>query len=303
MLATTLCINAQTKDKAMEQQVFYRTVKVDGLSIFYREAGPKDAPVILLLHGLPSSSRMFQPLLTRLSDKYHLIAPDYPGFGHSDWPDPKEFTYTFDHIAHVMDGFVQTLGLSRFTLYMQDYGGPVGFRMALAHPERVEALIVQDAVAHDEGLGANWATRRAFWADRPGNEETLRKNLLSMTATKTRHVGDDPNVELYDQDLWTDEYAFLNAPGQAQIQSDLFYDYRTNVENYPKWQAWMQKTQPRLLVIWGRHDLSFDAGEPERYRKDVPNAQVYVLDAGHFALDTKADEIAGLVSQFMKTGK
>jgi len=287
----------------MEQPVFYRTVKVDGLSIFYREAGPKEAPVILFLHGLPSSSRMFQPLLTRLSDSYHLVAPDYPGFGHSDWPDPKQFAYTFDHIASVMVDFAETLGLSRYTLYMQDYGGPVGFRMALAHPERVQALIVQDAVAHNEGLGANWATRRAFWADRQTNEEALRKNLLSLAPTKTRHVGDDPNVDLYDPDLWTDEYAFLNAPGQAQIQSDLFYDYRTNVESYPRWQAWMQKKQPGLLVIWGKHDLSFDPGEPERYRKDVPEAQVHVLDAGHFALDTKADEIAALVSQFMKTQK
>ncbi len=303
VLAVTVVMDAQKKDKAMEQQVFYRTVKVDGLSIFYREAGPKDAPTILLLHGLPSSSRMFQPLLTRLADNYHLVAPDYPGFGHSDWPDPKQFDYTFDHIASVMDDFTQALGLSHYTLYMQDYGGPVGFRMALAHPERVQALIVQDAVAHNEGLGANWATRRAFWADRPAHEEALRKNLLSLAATKTRHVGDDPNVELYDPDLWTDEYAFLNSPGQAQIQSDLFYDYRTNVDAYPKWQAWMQKTQPKLLVIWGKHDLSFDPGEPERYRKDVPNAEVHVLDAGHFALDTKADEIAALVREFMKTQK
>ncbi len=300
---STLGLDAQTKDKAMEQPVFYRTVKVDGLSIFYREAGPKDAPTILLLHGLPSSSRMFQPLLTRLADNYHLVAPDYPGFGHSDWPDPKQFDYTFDHIASVMNDFTQALGLSHYTLYMQDYGGPVGFRMALAHPERVQALIVQDAVAHNEGLGANWATRRAFWADRPAHEEALRKNLLSLATTKTRHVGDDPNVELYDPDLWTDEYAFLNAPGQAQIQSDLFYDYRTNVDAYPKWQAWMQKTQPKLLVLWGKHDLSFDPGEPERYRKDVPNAKVHVLDAGHFALDTKADEMAALVREFMKTQK
>ena len=292
-------LNSQTGDMAMSNQVFYRTTKVDGLTIFYREAGPKNAPPILLLHGLPSSSRMFDPLLARLADKYHLIAPDYPGFGHSDWPDPKQFDYTFDHIARVIDDFSQALGLSRYTLYMQDYGGPVGFRMALAHPERVEALIVQDAVAHNEGLGVNWTTRRAFWADRSAREEDLRKNLLSMAATKTRHVGDDPNVELYDPDLWTDEYAFLNSPGQAQIQSDLFYDYRTNVDSYPKWQAWMQKTQPRLLVLWGKHDLSFDPGEPERYRKDVPNAEVHVLDAGHFALDTKADEIAEIVRRFM----
>jgi len=287
----------------MKQQVFYRAAKVDGLSIFYREAGPKDAPVVLLLHGLPSSSRMFQPLLTRLADSYHLVAPDYPGFGHSDWPDPKEFNYTFDHIAQVMQGFTEALGLSHYTLYMQDYGGPVGFRMTLAHPERVVALIVQDAVAHNEGLGVNWTTRRAFWADRVANEEKLRSNLLSLQATKTRHVGDDPDTDLYDPDLWSDEFAFLNSPGQAEIQSDLFYDYRTNVAAYPNWQAWMQKTQPRLLVVWGKHDLSFDLGEPERYRKDVPSAQVHVLDAGHFALDTKADEIAALVRGFMEEHK
>lgn len=283
----------------MDEATRYRTVQVDGLSIFYREAGPDDAPTLLLLHGLPSSSRMFEPLLKRLADRYHLIAPDYPGFGHSDWPDPKQFPYTFDHIAAVMDRFTQALHLSRYTLYMQDYGGPVGFRMALAHPERVEALIVQDAVAHNEGLGVNWKTRRAFWADRAAKEEELRKNLLSLAATKTRHVGDDPNVELYDPDLWTDEYAFLNSPGQADIQSDLFYDYRTNVEAYPQWQEWMQKRQPRLLVLWGKHDLSFDSGEPERYRKDVPKAEVHVLEAGHFAMDTKADEIAALVRAFL----
>ena len=298
-LAANTGLSAQNGEDAMEKQILYRTVKVNGLSVFYREAGPKDAPVILLLHGLPSSSRMFQPLLTRLADSYHLIAPDYPGYGHSDWPDPKQFDYTFDHIASVMNDFTQALGLSHYTLYMQDYGGPVGFRMALEHPERVQALIVQDAVAHNEGLGANWATRRAFWADRAAHEEALRTNLLSLATTKTRHIGDDPKIELYDPDLWTDEYAFLNSPGQAQIQSDLFYDYRTNVDAYPKWQAWMQKTQPSLLVIWGKHDLSFDPGEPERYRRDVPKAEVHVLDAGHFALDTKADEIAAIVGQFV----
>ena len=303
VVLTTALSMAARKDKAMEQPVFYRTAKVDGLTIFYREAGPRDAPTILLLHGLPSSSRMFQPLLTRLSDNYHLVAPDYPGFGHSDWPDPKQFDYTFDHIASVMNGFTEALALSRYTMYMQDYGGPVGFRMALAHPERVQALIVQDAVAHNEGLGVNWKTRRAFWADRPAFEDALRTNLLSLAATKTRHVGDDPKMELYDPDLWTDEYCFLNSPGQGQIQVDLFYDYRTNVDAYPKWQAWLQKTQPKLLVLWGKHDLSFDLGEPERYRKDVPNAEVNVLDAGHFALDTKADEIAVLTREFMKAQK
>ena len=301
LCAVIPALKAQAKDTAMSKQILYRTVKVGALNIFYREAGPKDAPVLLLLHGLPSSSRMFEPLMIRLTDKYRLIAPDYPGFGHSDWPDPKQFDYTFDHIARVIDDFTQALGLNRYTLYMQDYGGPVGFRMILAHPERAQALIVQDAVAHNEGLGANWVTRRAYWADRSKYEEALRTNLLSLAVTRTRHVGDDPNTEFYDPDLWTDEYRFLNSPGQAQIQTDLFYDYRTNVEAYPKWQAWMQKTQPKLLVVWGTHDLSFDAGEPERYRKDVPNAEVHVLDAGHFALDTKADEIADLVRGFMNS--
>ncbi|WP_058185864.1 alpha/beta fold hydrolase [Terracidiphilus gabretensis] len=284
----------------MKYPIAYRTIEVDGLSIAYREAGPKNAPTLLLLHGLPSSSRMFQPLLTRLADNYHLVAPDYPGFGHSDWPDPRQFAYTFDHLASVMNDFTQALKLSHYTLYMQDYGGPVGFRMALEHPERVDALVVQDAVAHNEGLGESWATRRAFWADRPAYEEVLRTNLLSLATTKTRHIGDDPNPALYDPDLWTDEYAFLNAPGQAQIQSDLFYDYRTNVQAYPKWQAWMRETKPRLLVFWGKHDLSFDPGEPERYRTDVPQAEIHILDAGHFALDTKADEIAVLLRRFLE---
>jgi pimeloyl-ACP methyl ester carboxylesterase len=283
----------------MPQRVLYRTLKIDGLSIFYREAGPTDAPVILLLHGLPSSSRMFEPLFARLSDRYRLIAPDYPGFGHSDWPDPKQFAYTFDHCAEIVDHFAEALGLSRYTLFMQDYGGPVGFRLALAHPERIEALIVQNAVAHNEGLGANWKVRRAFWVDRLANETTLRTNLLSLATTRTRHVGSDPNVERYDPDLWTDEFAFLSQPGQADIQTDLFYDYRTNVESYPKWQAWMRETQPRLLVLWGKYDPSFELSEPQAYRRDVPKAQVHILDGGHFALDTAADEIATLIRGFV----
>jgi pimeloyl-ACP methyl ester carboxylesterase len=302
-LAATLisCGNvpAQSKEPTMATHTTYRTINVDGLNIFYREAGPKDAPTILLLHGLPSSSRMFEPLLTRLADTFHMIAPDYPGFGHSDAPPPKEYQYTFDNIAMVMGHFTQALNLGNYTLYMQDYGGPVGFRMALAHPERIEALIVQDAVAHNEGLGDNWKTRRAFWADRAKYEAALRINLLSMETTRTRHIGNDPNLERYDPDLWTDEYAFLNKPGEADIQSDLFYDYRTNVDAYPKWQAWMQKTHPRLLVLWGKYELSFAPTEPEAYRRDVPKAEVHIVDGGHFALDTAADQIADLVRGFL----
>jgi pimeloyl-ACP methyl ester carboxylesterase len=282
----------------MKYPTFYRTIQVGGLSIFYREAGPVDAPILLLLHGLPSSSRMFEPLFPRLSGHFHFVAPDYPGFGHSDWPDPKQFAYSFDNYAEIVVRFTEALGLYRYTLYMQDYGGPVGFRMALAHPDRIEALVVQDAVAHDEGLGQNWKTRRAFWADRAAHESALRTNLLSLATTRTRHVGDDPAVERYNPDLWSDEFAFLSEPGQAQIQSDLFYDYQTNVTSYPKWQAWMREMQPRLLVIWGTHDLSFELTEPEAYRRDVPDAEIHVLNAGHFALDTAADEIAVLVQKF-----
>ena len=302
-IAMSMGLNAQSKEKPMEQQVTYRSVKVDGLSVFYREAGPKDAPVLLLLHGLPSSSRMFEPLLIRLADNYHLVGPDYPGFGHSDWPDPTKFSYTFDHIAEIMNHFTEALGLSHFTLYMQDYGGPVGFRMALAHPDRVQALIVQDAVAHDTGLGANWKTRRDFWADRAANESALRTNLLSLATTRMRHLGSDPDIGRYNPDLWTDEFYFLNQPSQPDIQSDLFYDYRTNVEDYPKWQAWLREKQPRLLVIWGKYELSFDPSEPEAYRRDVPTAQVHIVDGGHFALDTAADQIAQLVQNFMTPGK
>jgi pimeloyl-ACP methyl ester carboxylesterase len=282
----------------MKYPTFYRTIQIDGLSIFYREAGPADAPILLLLHGLPSSSRMFEPLFSRLSDRFHLVAPDYPGFGHSDWPDPKQFAYTFDNCAEIVIRFTEALGLYRYTLYMHDYGGPVGFRMALAHPGRIESLIVQDAVAHDEGLGDNWKTRRAFWADRAAHEDALRTNLLSLATTRTRHVGNDPAVERYNPDLWNDEVAFLSQPEQAEIQSDLFYDYQTNIASYSKWQAWMREKQPRLLLIWGKHDLSFELTEPEAYRRDVPNAEIHVLDAGHFALDTAADEIAALVQNF-----
>jgi pimeloyl-ACP methyl ester carboxylesterase len=283
----------------MQHPVFYRTAQVDGVSIFYREAGPADAPVLVLLHGLPSSSRMYEPLVRRLSDRFRLIAPDYPGFGHSDWPDPKAFAYTFDHLADIMARFTEQLGLTRYALYLQDYGGPVGLRLSLAHPQRLSALIVQNAVAHDEGLGPNWKLRRAFWADRATHESTLRTNLLSLATTRTRHVGSDPALERYDPDLWTDEFAFLNQPGQADIQTDLFYDYRTNVAAYPTWQAWLRKTQPRLLVLWGRFDLSFEISEPAAYRRDVPQAQVHLLDAGHFALDTAAEEIALLVRAFL----
>jgi pimeloyl-ACP methyl ester carboxylesterase len=280
-------------------QVYYRDIDVDGIPIFYREAGRSDAPVLLLLHGFPSSSRMFEPLLSRLADSYHLIAPDYPGFGHSSVPDAKTFEYTFDHLAAIMGRFVEKLGIRQYVLYMQDYGGPVGFRLALTHPERVQALIIQNAVAHEDGLGPLWEKRRAFWRDRAANESGLRDNLMSRAAARQRHVGASPNVENYDPDLWDDEFAFLSKPGQTEIQSDLFYDYRTNVASYPVWQAWLKDRQPPTLVVWGKYDPSFLVAEAEAYRRDLPSAEIHVIDAGHFALDEKPDEIAVLIRKFL----
>jgi len=291
----------KTAISAPEHSIRYDSIRVDGQDIFYRESGPKDAPTILLLHGLPSSSRMYQPLLeSSLSENYHLIAPDYPGFGHSSWPNPKEFTYTFDALAKVMQDFADNLHLDRYTLFMQDYGGPVGFRMALLHPEKIQAMIIQNAVSHVEGLSPLWAVRRAFWEDRAAHEAEVRTNLLSLEATKKRHVGTSPDVSRYNPDLWVDEYYFLNQPGQADIQLDLFYDYQNNVKSYPKWQQWLRDHHPALLVLWGRYDTSFTIAGGEAYQRDDPRAEVHILEAGHFALDLKSAEIIQLTEAFMK---
>lgn len=289
---------------ASAAEVGYRTVKVDGLDIFYRETGPADGPAILLLHGLPSSSRMWQQVLeSKLSEKYHLIAPDYPGFGHSSWPDYKEFAYTFDHLAATLEHFCEQLKLSRYALFMQDYGGPVGFRMAVNHPEKVSAMIIQNANVYEQGLSPLWAVRRAFWNDRATHEEAVRTNLLSLEATKQRHLGTDPKPERYDPDLWFDEYYFLNRPGQSDIQADLFYDYQSNVKSYPSWQKWLREHKPPLLVLWGRYDPSFIVPGAEGFKSDVPTAEVHVLDAGHFVCDTAAAVLIDLTSNFLQRQK
>jgi pimeloyl-ACP methyl ester carboxylesterase len=277
----------------------YRTVKVQGLSIFYREAGREGAPTVILLHGFPSSSRMYDKLIPILATKYHVIAPDYPGFGHSDAPPPETFAYTFDHIAGVMDDFLQQMGLRHYALFMQDYGGPVGFRLALKHPERVDAIVIQNAVAHEEGLGPLWQTRREYWANREANADKLRANLISLDAAKQRHIGSSPHPERYDPDTWTDEFAILSRPGEGQIQEDLFYDYRTNVQSYPKWQAYLRDRQPPLLVVWGKYDPSFTVAGATAYKRDVPGAEVHILDAGHFALDEKSAQIGQLTLDFL----
>jgi pimeloyl-ACP methyl ester carboxylesterase len=277
----------------------YRTVIVNGLTIFYREAGAATAPAILFLHGFPSSSRMFESLFPLLAPHYHLVAPDYPGFGHSDAPSPAQFGYTFDHIAAVIDSFTDAIGLKKYTLYMQDYGGPVGFRLALAHPEKIQCLIIQNAVAHIEGLSPLWDTRKAYWQDRKANEDQLRANFTSFEATKQRHIGTNPHPEYINPDTYTDEYAFLTRPGETAIQLDLFYDYQTNVAAYPRWQQWLRDHQPRLLVVWGKYDPSFTIAGAEAYKRDVPGAQVTLLEAGHFALDDATPQIAELISTFL----
>lgn len=290
-----------TRNAPDQEPVSYHTVRVGNLDIFYRAAGPKDAPVLLLLHGVPTSSRMYQPMLeSSLSSKYRLIAPDFPGFGHSSWPGPKEFSYTFDHLAQVTAEFAEALNLHHYTLFLHDYGGPVGMRMALAHPQKVEAIIVQNAVAHEEGLSPLWAARRAFWQDRAAKEAAFRKNFLSLETIRNRHLGTSPHPERIDPDTWTDEFYFLNQLGQADIQADLFFDYQTNVKAYPVWQAWLREHQPRMLVLWGRHDPSFTVAGAEAYRRDVPGAEVHIIEAGHFALDEQAGEVIGLTEAFMQ---
>jgi pimeloyl-ACP methyl ester carboxylesterase len=281
----------------------YHTVMIDGLNIFYREAGPKNAPTILLLHGYPSSSRMFATLIPLLADRYHLVAPDYPGFGESDAPAASEFHYTFDHLAKVVDDFTQVIGLHNYVLYQQDYGGPIGMRLAVMHPERVRAIIVQNAVAHEDGLGPAWDIRRAYWRDRAGYENKVIPGFTSLEGARTRHLGSSPHPEHYDPESWEWEATVLSRPGERQIQSDLFFDYQTNVANYSSWQAWLKQHHPPLLVLWGRYDPSFALTEAQAYRRDVPNAEIHVLNAGHFALDEKVDEAAGLIRDFLEKQK
>ena len=279
------------------QSISYHTVEIQGLKIFYREAGPANAPTVLLLHGFPSSSRMWEPLLPLLADKYHLIAPDYPGFGNSSAPSPSSFEYTFDNLARVMGELTTGLGITNCVLFMQDYGGPVGFRMALAHLDRVRAIIIQNAVSHEQGLSPLWEARRKYWADPAQELENLKANFTSFEATRQRHIGSSPHPDRYDPDTWTDEYAFLTRPGQADIQTTLFLDYRTNVASYSLRQKWLRAVQPPAL---GKYDPCFTVAGATAYAGDVPKAEIHILEAGHFALDEATDEIASLVRNFLE---
>ncbi|TGR64406.1 alpha/beta hydrolase [bacterium M00.F.Ca.ET.194.01.1.1] len=276
----------------------YRRVTVDDTEIFYREAGPADGPVVVLLHGFPSSSRMYDPLIPLLADTYRVIAPDYPGFGHSSAPSPHRYTYTFDALAGSIDAFLEHLKIERYTLFMQDYGGPIGFRVAIANPGKIEALIIQNANAYQEGLGPKWANIAKFWQDPDAHREQL-DGFVSLEGARQRHLGNTPNPERYNPDGWADEFAMISRPGQREIQASLLYDYRTNVEAYPKWQKWMREHTPSTLVLWGRFDPSFIVAGAKAYLRDLPDAELHLLDAGHFALDEAADEVAGLTRDFL----
>jgi pimeloyl-ACP methyl ester carboxylesterase len=276
----------------------YHRMTVDGVGIFYREAGPKNAPTIVLLHGFPSSSREFDTLIPLLATRYHLIAPDFPGFGQSDAPPPSSYAYTFDRLAETTNRLLARLKIDKCSFFLHDYGGPVGFRMMLAHPQRVRALIIQNANAYKEGLGAKWTGIAQYWADPKAHPEVLDA-FVSLPATEQRHTLGTSHPDRYNPDTWTDEYAFLSRPGQREIQAQLLYDYQTNVASYPAWQAWLREHKPPTLVLWGRNDPSFIAAGGEAFKRDVPDAEIHLLDAGHFALDEKNDEIASLVLGFL----
>lgn len=280
--------------------VSYRTVKVDDVTIAYREAGDPARPTILLLHGVPSSSRMYDGLLRRLGDAYHLVAPDYPGFGNSDAPNAETFAYTFDNLARVMQKFTDAVGARRYVLLMQDYGAPVGMRMAAARPDAVQALVFQNGNVYEEGLGPMWEKRKPFWADRGAHEREVVAAHQSVAVTRARHIGTDPAVQAYDPDLWMDEVAYLNRPGQARIQADLIYDYQNNLKAYPQWQAWLRAHRLPTLVVWGKYDPAFVEPGAHAFRRDNPDAEVHVLDGGHFVMDTRLDEVAAIARAFLQ---
>jgi pimeloyl-ACP methyl ester carboxylesterase len=299
LLTTEVSVSAQTTDKASPTRVMYHTVKVDGVDMFYREAGPKDAPVLLLLHGFPTSSHMFRNLIPQLADKYRVIAPDYPGFGQSGTPDRSKFAYTFENYAQVVDKLIHQLGVNRYALYVMDYGAPVGFRLAAKNPERVLALIVQNGNAYDEGLEKFWDPIKAYWGTGGSSEREAIRWLTSLAATKWQYTNGVKDASLVSPDSWTMDQALLDRPGNSEIQLDLFYDYRTNIPLYPQWQTYFREHKPATLVLWGKNDAIFVAAGAGPYKRDIPNTEVHLFDTGHFALETHGHEIAKLIHEFL----
>jgi pimeloyl-ACP methyl ester carboxylesterase len=277
----------------------HRTANVDGINIFYREAGPRDAPVVLLLHGFPTSSHMFRNLIPALAGRYRVIAPDYPGFGQSDMPDRSKFKYTFDRFAELVDGLLDKLGISSFAMYVMDYGAPVGWRLALKHPERVTGLIVQNGNAYEEGLTDFWDPIKAYWADGSDAHRQALKDLVTLASTKFQYTDGVADVSRISPDNWVHDQALLDRPGNADIQLDLFYDYRTNLALYPKVQAYLREHRPPTIVVWGKNDTIFPAEGAHPYKRDLPEVEFHLLDTGHFALEDKLDEMVPLIRDFL----
>jgi pimeloyl-ACP methyl ester carboxylesterase len=273
----------------------YRTIEVDGTEIFYREAGDPAAPTLLLLEGFPSSSAQYEQLIGKLADRYHLVAPDYPGFGRS--PALAGET-TFDRLAAVIDTFTQAKGLERFSVYMFDFGAPVGFRLATRHPERIEALVIQNGNAYEDGLGPNMQGLKPYWADRAGNESAMR-GLLQLNVTRSQYVDGVPDPVTVNPDLWELDQRYMDLPGRDRVMLDLLFDYQSNVALYPSWHEYLRVHQPPALLAWGKNDAFFPEAGAHAYLQDLPDAELHLLDTGHFATATHSEEIADLVAAFL----
>jgi pimeloyl-ACP methyl ester carboxylesterase len=279
--------------------ISYRTVEVDGLKVFYRESRKVETPKLLLLHGFPTSSHMFRNLIPLLGDRFHIVAPDLPGFGRTDMPPRGKFKYTFDNVAHVIDRFTEVIGFDRFAIYVFDYGAPTGFRLALRHPERIAAIISQNGNAYEEGLSEGWKPIRAYWQDpSQANREAIRTFLAPETTfwQYTHGVTDTTRVS---PDGYSLDNYYLTRPDADEIQLDLFGDYRTNVALYPKFQSYFREHKPPLLAVWGKNDPFFLPPGAEAFKRDIPNAEVRFFDTGHFALETHGDEIAVAIRSFL----
>lgn len=282
--------------------VSYRTVELDGTEIFYREAGSPQAPALLLLHGFPSSSFMFRNLIPALAERYRVIAPDYPGFGYSAFPDPELFRYSFAHYGELMEKFTRAVGLERYALYMQDYGAPVGLRLARRAPERVTALVIQNGNAYKEGLSGETGPLQDFWRDpSPANRETIR-GWFNPAGIRLQYAAGlpEPQIERLSPDPWHLDWARISRPGNIEVQVDLLYDYRNNVAQYPQYQEYLREHRPPTLIAWGRYDPFFTVAGARAYLRDLPDAELHLLDAGHFALETHAVEIAALIEGFLQ---
>jgi len=279
-----------------------QTITVDGQSIFYREAGDKEkGPTILLLHGFPTSSHMFRNIIPALADKFHLVAPDYPGFGYSSMPPVDKFEYTFDHLAEIVDKLITHIGLERYSLYVMDYGAPVGYRLAVKHPEKIEALIVQNGNAYEEGLGEFWEPLRAYWNEPNEKNKNALKKFLTLEATRWQYTHGVKNENAISPDNWIHDQLLLDRPGNNEIQLQLFYDYKSNPPLYPQWQEYFRKYQPPTLVVWGRNDFIFTKEGAIPYQRDLKNIQIHLLNTGHFALEEEGELIAELISRFLLT--